>query len=187
MENNFLDISYLKTGNLRQRKAYNVLVSSCIFSILSDYDPVLTGTIPIRIDVEGSDLDIVCKMTDPGEFYRLMTTQFGNYPDFNIYYKNDDIIVCSFYIDEMIIEVFASPSESTHTNAYRHMTIEYRILNLLGEGFKEKVIELKRQGLKTEPAFAVLLDLEGNPYDELLKLKDWSDEKITNHFRPDPE
>lgn len=178
MENNFLDISYLKTGNLRQRKAYDVLISSDIISILTDFNPILTGTIPIGIDIEESDLDIVCKMNNPVEFYQLLSDRFGNYTGFNIYYKTDNIIVCSFYVEEMMIEIFGSPLDSIRTNAYRHMVIENRILNLLGEGFKRKVIGLKEGGLKTEPAFAFLLGLKGNPYEELLDMEGWADEEI---------
>ena len=35
--------------------------------------------------------------------------------------------------------------------------------------WQELIIELKKKGIKTEPAFAMLLDLKGDPYDELLK------------------
>jgi ribosomal protein S18 acetylase RimI-like enzyme len=43
------------------------------------------------------------------------------------------------------------------------MLAEQRILNVLGAGFREAVIEMKRGGMKTEPAFARLLHLERNP------------------------
>jgi hypothetical protein len=49
------------------------------------------------------------------------------------------------------------------------MLIEHRLLLKHGEAFKNKVIELKQNGLKTEPAFAKLLGIEGDPYEELLK------------------
>lgn len=49
------------------------------------------------------------------------------------------------------------------------MIAEYKILQAKGEEFKQKIIELKKQGIKTEPAFGMLLGLE-NPYEELLKL-----------------
>ena len=49
--------------------------------------------------------------------------------------------------------------------------MEHRVLLAKGEEFRQEVINLKRQGWKTEPAFAKLLGLNGNPYEELLKLR----------------
>jgi hypothetical protein len=40
-----------------------------------------------------------------------------------------------------------------------------------GERFKNEVIKLKKQGIKTEPAFASLLGLPGDPYGALLKFE----------------
>jgi len=54
----FTTIDYLKNGNERQKRAYEVLLKYKIFEKLSNYSPVLAGTFPIEIDVEGSDLDI---------------------------------------------------------------------------------------------------------------------------------
>ncbi|MNK30599.1 hypothetical protein D3C87_490190 [compost metagenome] len=49
------------------------------------------------------------------------------------------------------------------------MLIEHQILQEKGEDFRLKIIALKRNGYKTEPAFAKLLNLQGNPYLDLLK------------------
>lgn len=51
------------------------------------------------------------------------------------------------------------------------MLIEATILNKYGEDFRRKIIELKESGVKTEPAFAQLLELKGNPYEGLLNFK----------------
>lgn len=51
----------------------------------------------------------------------------------------------------------------------RHFLIEVRLLDLF-EDLKSRVIELKRSGLKTEPAFAKALGLAGDPYVAILKL-----------------
>ena len=48
--------------------------------------------------------------------------------------------------------------------------IEYRLIQLLGADFKVRVINLKQQGHKTEPAFGKLLGLK-NPYIDLLELE----------------
>ena len=48
------------------------------------------------------------------------------------------------------------------------MLIEYRLLRERGEMFRQEIIALKKQGHKTEPAFAIALGLKGDPYRELL-------------------
>ncbi len=50
------------------------------------------------------------------------------------------------------------------------MITEHAILKEKGKNFKQEIIKLKASGLKTEPAFAKLLGIEGDPYEELLKL-----------------
>jgi hypothetical protein len=58
------------------------------------------------------------------------------------------------------------------------MVQEERILRLADADFREQVIKLKRSGMHTEGAFARLLALPGNPFDSLLQLEQWSDERI---------
>lgn len=51
------------------------------------------------------------------------------------------------------------------------MLIEDIILHEKGSAFRKRIIELKSYGIKTEPAFARLLGLQGDLYSELLKLE----------------
>lgn len=165
----FSEIYYLKNGNHKQKESYKILRKTNIFNILKDYTPLLVGTIPLGIDIEKSDLDIVCQVCNFEVFEYILTNNFSKYEKFNMYYKEKDILICNFIVGGIEIEIYASNIESYKTNGYRHMIIEYKLLNLYGELFKEKVIELKRKGLKTEPAFAKLLNLKGNPYESLLE------------------
>ncbi len=66
----------------------------------------------------------------------------------------------------------------TQQNAYKHMVVEDRILKRLGPVFRDNVRKLKSSGVKTEPAFARLLGLEGDPYQRLLDMHDWDEEKL---------
>lgn len=51
------------------------------------------------------------------------------------------------------------------------MLIENEILKQNGLQFKKDIVSLKLKGFKTEPAFAKLLGLKGNPYLALLALE----------------
>lgn len=51
------------------------------------------------------------------------------------------------------------------------MLIEHQILLEKGESFRQEIISLKKQGIKTEPAFAQLLGLSGDPYEAILRLE----------------
>lgn len=48
----------------RQRQAHETLSALRIFDVLAKYRPVLTGTVPLGLDVDSSDLDIVCEAQD---------------------------------------------------------------------------------------------------------------------------
>jgi len=167
----FLDTAYLKSGNEKQIKAYRVLTENDIIEKLAKYNPILVGTIPINIDIKNSDLDIICYVQDMKNFRNDLAHHFNQEKDFVIS-ENAKLhsLKANFFIDEFEIEIFGQSMPTEDQNAYRHMLIEYQILLKKGEGFRQQIIELKNQGYKTEPAFAKLLGLDGNPYEELLKL-----------------
>lgn len=186
MIKNFKDIKYLLKGNEKQREAYRVLNHINIFNILNKYDPVLVGTIPIEIDIDNSDLDIICKVYDFEEFEKLLLYYFSNYDDFKIKRNHEnekEYIQCNFIVDAFEIEIYAEKLPIEKNNSYIHMIIENRLLNLTSEKFRKEIIRLKKTGLKTEPAFAKLLNIAGNPYDVLLKLKDMDDDELRNLSR----
>lgn len=169
---NFLDISYLRLGNKRQKKAYQVLTDNRVLEKLTPYQPILVGTIPINIDIENSDLDIICEVSDKNEFIDKLNALFGAEKDFTIHESPKfDAIKANFIIDGFEIEIFGQNTPTTQQNAYQHMLIEHKVLLAKGEKFRQDIIDLKKQGYKTEPAFAKLLKLEGDAYQELLKLQ----------------
>jgi len=168
---NFLNISYLQSGNEKQAKAYQVLTNNRVLEKLVTYKPILVGTIPINIDIENSDLDIICEVPDNDEFVDQLTAVFGSQKDFSVIESTKfNAIKATFKIEGFEIEIFGQNKPATQQNAYRHMLIEYKLLLENGEAFRQKIISLKKQGYKTEPAFAKLLGMKGNAYEELLKL-----------------
>lgn len=168
---NFDTINYLRAGNGRQRQAFEVLRDHNIMAFLLPFDPVLVGTIPINIDIENSDLDIACCCVSKERFISVLKLSFGAMPGFHLQQlmvRDVDTVVANFVAGPFEIEIFGQNVAVSQQFAYRHMLIEHQILAERGELFRQQVIELKKQGYKTEPAFAKLLGIEGDAYLGLL-------------------
>lgn len=167
----FNTIDYLKHGTVSQQEACRVLSSHGIMRKLQDFSPILAGTIPINIDIENSDLDILCHYTDANTFADILTANFRYYSDFKISQTTInyiETIIATFYCDSFEIEVFGQPLPVCEQAGYRHMLIEHEIILKHGDTFRQEIIALKKAGYKTEPAFATLLGLKGDPYNALL-------------------
>lgn len=170
--NQFDTITYLKTGNAIQQEVYAVLTKAKVMEKLSGFTPLLTGTYPIAINIENSDLDIICEYQDRESFILALTNNFQSEKDFNINEKlinGIHSVIVRFWLNRFEVEVFGQTIPVKQQNAYRHMIKEFEILQAKGEHFKQQIINLKRKGFKTEPAFAMLLDLKGDPYTALLE------------------
>lgn len=174
MSINFQDISYLQQGSRQQQAAYKVLKGNDIMGKLQKFQPILAGTIPLNIDIDGSDLDIICCFDDPGEFAGFLTMSFGRMEEFTLksfVVRGERSVTGSFAAGGFIIEIFGQAIPTTQQMAYRHMIIESRLLEEHGEVFRSAIVQLKKSGMKTEPAFAAALGLAGDPYLALLELK----------------
>ena len=172
----FTTIDYLKNGNEKQKRVYEILTKHQILEKLKEYSPILAGTIPIEIDIEGSDLDIICEVDLRFEEDFLDDLMFSKFIPHDVEVKveypiinGEKCIVLNFTLEEFSIEIFGQNKPTIEQNAYRHMIAEYKILQEKGENFKQKIIEFKQKGIKTEPAFGMLLGLN-NPYEDLLKM-----------------
>lgn len=183
MISKFKNIDYLKCGNRKQKTAHKVLSELNIFKILSSFNPILVGTIPIEIDIVGSDLDIACEVYDFDHFLIFIDDYFASFDDYKSRFDSDcenQFAVANFMFKDFEIEIYARSVATEKQNGYRHMILEDRILKLAGEDFKKDIIKLKNTGMKTEASFAKLLNLYGDPFEELLKLEELSDEEIIN-------
>ena len=179
MNRDWKDISYLKVGNSRQQKAYRVLTKLQILKHLEDYSPIVVGTIPLGIDIPSSDLDIVCEFdTRKDELEKILIDHYGDFKDFTITQMGIDAYAYNFWIDGFEIEVYASKVPTERSNSYRHLLIGSRLITLYGNNFKNKIIQLKKAGYRTERAFSKLLNLPGEVYEAIFIIEDYSDEEL---------
>ena len=163
----FTTIAYLLTGSPIQQRVHTIITRHRLMEKLAMFSPLLAGTFPLGIDIPGSDLDILCHFTDPDVFLESITTTFGNERNFSTR-TNNGRIVANSYLEEFPIELFGQNIPTTEQSGYRHLIVEEKILLEQGPAFKAQIIELKQTGTKTEPAFAQLLGLSGDPYLALL-------------------
>jgi len=172
MMKNWRDISYLESGDPKQKEVFEAINSSGIFEILAEFDPLLTGTYPIGIYLPGSDIDIICCFEDADAFLERLQSSFSPFHNFKTNTKTIrgvQSIIGRFEHAGFLFEIFGQAIPVEKQYAYRHMLIEYVILSSNDHSFKKMILELKQKGLSTEEAFAVLLGIEGDPYMGLLE------------------
>jgi hypothetical protein len=166
------DITYLRHGSAPQRRAFDLLQRHELLPRLCAYDPVLVGTFPLDLTVPGSDLDIICEVPDMPTF-RQALAEFAAYPKYEVRTASTPkpALVASFEVEGLAVEVFGQAQPTARQNGYRHLVVEARLLAVGGPALRQRVWSLKASGVKTEPAFAQVLGLPGNPYHALLALE----------------
>jgi hypothetical protein len=170
----FDHIDYLKAGTVKQQQAYELLKNNCVIDLLKDYNPILAGTIPLNIDIEGSDLDILCEFKNESNFINAVQKSLSHFKNFTlskVIVNEEQTVIANFLIEDFELEIFGQAVPVRDQAGYKHMIIEYKILQEKGGEFRNQIIALKKQGYKTEPAFAKLLGLNGDPYISLLHYK----------------
>lgn len=176
MSPDWKDPRYLQTGNRRQRDALRVLQELGMWEALRGFDPVLAGTVPLAIDTPTSDLDVICEVADAdrAQFEQLVRARYGQMTGFRLAQttvRGLGCVVSNFRHAGFEVELFGQARSTAQQYAFRHLVVEHAVLQAGSEPWRAAVRALKRQGWKTEPAFAHLLGLPGDPYDALLVLE----------------
>jgi len=177
------NLHYLRTGSPRQQRAYATLQAAGLWPLLREFGPVLAGTVPLGIDTAGSDLDVLCEVPTGAQarFAELVRAHFGARPGFRLAQRavgGHATTVSSFRYATETIELFGQALPTAQQHGWRHLLVEHAVLLAGGEAWRTAVRALKQQGLKTEPAFATLLGLPGDPYAALLTLEGLSAEEL---------
>jgi hypothetical protein len=76
MDIDFKNIAYLQVGNERQKNVFRLLEKYAILEQLKEFDPIVVGTIPIDIDIESSDVDILLYSEDIDSVSKALKKSF---------------------------------------------------------------------------------------------------------------
>ncbi|MEM9635265.1 MAG: DUF4269 domain-containing protein [Pseudomonadota bacterium] len=159
----------------------DVIRSMALLKSLNEFDPVVIGTPPLEIAIDTSDIDIACSSPDLSHFGEVVKLQFGGLEEFRLRvvdHLSHPAVVASFFAMGWQVELFCQELKTDDQWGVRHFRVEERLLAIQPD-LRREVLELKQQGLKTEPAFAQLLDLPENPYEAMLVLEEKSDKELT--------
>lgn len=151
-----------------------------LFRDLAAFQPTLVGTYPLGLQVDGSDFDILCTCAELDGFERTLRALLSTLGVVQPRFERLALpaVVASFELGGVAIEIFAQTLPIDAQAGFRHLVIEGHLLVLGGAALHERIHELKRSGLRTEPAFAHALGLTGDPYAALLALETWSPERL---------
>lgn len=165
----FSGINRLVNVSKRGALAADILRRHRILDCLAAYDPEVVRTLPLAIDTPKSDIDILCNAPDLAAFSKLSDRVFGHFDGYSLHQRPATkhvpaAMVVRFECDGLPIEIFATDCPTRIQFGFVHMLVEARILSVMGDEFASQIRELKQAGIKTEPAFARLLGLSGDPY-----------------------
>lgn len=154
---------------------------------LAPYSPEVVGTLPLAIDTPQSDIDILCHAPDLEAFGQWADQTFGDFDGYVTYQRDATRYVATakvvrFDCDGLPIEIFATDCPSREQFGFIHLLVEARILWVMENDFARQIRELKIAGVKTEPAFAKLLGLKGDPYIALAELVSLSPLQLCERF-----
>lgn len=144
-----------------------------LFRELAPFEPTLVGTYPLGLRIDTSDLDVICCAPDLATFERALETLPVTPDHVERVPLAPEAVVATLRWDDVVVELFCQTIPVYAQAGFRHMVVEGRLLALGGARLRDRVRAEKRAGARTEPAFARVLGLAGDPYAAILELEPW--------------
>ncbi|MCG8414907.1 MAG: DUF4269 domain-containing protein, partial [Pseudomonadales bacterium] len=91
----------------RKDEALLALEHSAILVNLSQYSPTVVSTLWVGMDIEGSDIDVICCYQKKKQFIEDLESSCQQFKKFQIT-DMDDRVIASFNQDGFCIEIFAT-------------------------------------------------------------------------------
>ena len=163
------------------KQIFNALSDSKILESFKKYTPFVAGTFPLGVQVKNSDLDILMFSQNLDQLSSELKVSYGHLSDYKVErgpVDGMDSLIVNFIFDSVPFQVFAQNRPVVFQKAFVHFQIEERLLKMGGDKFQRAVKKLRQEGLKTEPAFAQLLGIKKDPYNEMFVLQRSTDEEL---------
>jgi hypothetical protein len=163
------------------RRSYEDALEECgVLEALASFDPRVAGTPPLGLDLPDSDIDVLCFAPDAHTFTDTVWRAFSDSPAFIAKQWVDPprSVVVSFEAAGWRIELHGEAIPVERQRGWRHFAVERRLLDFGGHDFRAAVRAQRQRGMKTEPAFAAVLGLSGDPYISLLDLAEQGDQLL---------
>ena len=170
---------------MSHRSYENALAECGVLEVLAPFDPRVAGTPPLGLELPGSDIDVLCFAPDSHRFIDTVWRAFSDTPAFTAKQWVDPPrpVIASFEVADWRIELYGEAAPVEQQRGWRHFSVERRLLALGGRDFRAAVLAVRRQGIKTEPAFATVLGLSGDPYIAMLDLDEQGDHSLISMLR----
>lgn len=162
----------------RQVASYEAAIGcSGLLDELREFDPRVVGTLPLGLSTRTSDIDVVCHVRDAAAFAEAVWRRYRCCDGFAIYQwcSSRRPVIVRFEWDGWPFELFGDPRPVDQQEGWLHFEVERRLLALDDGPLRKAVAGLRARGMKTEPAFAAVLGIAGDPYVGLLALARESD------------
>jgi predicted metalloenzyme YecM len=141
-----------------------------ILKLLKPWDVLLSGSIPIGVDIIGSDLDLLLR-ADHIEIASKTISELlieHNIVKNIIWTPSHSVhglsMTANLTAGHINVELFLCSENPLDQNGHRHLLSEYKLLVEHGEQLRNQVKKWKHLGLSTEESFAKALSMDGDPY-----------------------
>lgn len=158
-------------------------------NILKDFKsntPFIIAPFLGEIQIRKSSLIILLHASDLDELATTIKMHYEKHDKFEcsktINDKKEKLII-NFDFKHVSFELIAQTKPIVEQSAFKLFQVEERLLKLGGGPFKQKVMGFYLKGVERIQAVAEALELETNPYDELLKLQKASTVELINIFK----
>lgn len=159
---------------------FDAIKESNVLTKMQLFNPLVCGTFPLGINNDNSDVDICLTYSNENHFTTELLKNFSHCEDFKLQdttVASGRALIATFKVKQIQFELFGQSLMSEKQNSYQHFQAEEKILKYsnyipnVDKGiFKEKLLAARALGFKTEPAFAKVLNLKTDAFEEVLQL-----------------